>query len=231
MEGASHNTIDKNMLSSNDAGVQVLDGSDRNVIDSNYLDADGSEGFEVIFADSNTISHKQIRDTGSGIILESSDTTITDNEIRHSVASACDGCGIGIQIYGNNNRIERNTALDSPRYGIEVDDFQDPGHSPVSGNIPRDNVVNKSGEGITIGPEAGGVVLGTLIEHNLVTNAMDDGIQLHGPSTGLETSTLTGNVAIHNGNLGIDAVPGVIDGGGNHAAANGNPLQCVNVVC
>jgi hypothetical protein len=26
-------------------------------------------------------------------------------------------------------------------------------------------------------------------------------------------------------------VPGVTDGGGNHAAANGNPAQCTNVAC
>ena len=29
--------------------------------------------------------------------------------------------------------------------------------------------------------------------------------------------------------LGIEAVPGVVDGGGNKAAGNGNPAQCVNV--
>jgi len=33
------------------------------------------------------------------------------------------------------------------------------------------------------------------------------------------------------GDLGIEAVPGVTDGGGNHAAANGNPAQCVNLAC
>jgi hypothetical protein len=34
----------------------------------------------------------------------------------------------------------------------------------------------------------------------------------------------------HNGDLGIEAAPGA-DGGGNKASGNGNPLQCVNVVC
>jgi hypothetical protein len=29
--------------------------------------------------------------------------------------------------------------------------------------------------------------------------------------------------------LGIDAVPGVIDGGGNTTSGNGNPEQCTNV--
>jgi hypothetical protein len=43
--------------------------------------------------------------------------------------------------------------------------------------------------------------------------------------------TLTRNVANDNGNLGIQAEPSVIDGGGNKAKGNGNPLQCVNVFC
>ena len=38
-------------------------------------------------------------------------------------------------------------------------------------------------------------------------------------------------IANHNHDLGIEAVPGVIDGGGNHAAGNGNPAQCINIDC
>jgi hypothetical protein len=56
-------------------------------------------------------------------------------------------------------------------------------------------------------------------------------IQLVAPSSGLAPSVLTRNVAVHNGNLGIAAVPGTVDGGGNHAAGNGNPLQCLNISC
>ena len=37
--------------------------------------------------------------------------------------------------------------------------------------------------------------------------------------------------ALRNANLGIEAVTGVTDGGGNHAFGNGNPLQCLNVGC
>jgi len=44
-------------------------------------------------------------------------------------------------------------------------------------------------------------------------------------------TTVTRNIANHNHDLGIEAVPGVIDGGGNHAAGNGNPAQCVNIDC
>ncbi len=64
----------------------------------------------------------------------------------------------------------------------------------------------------------------------VVANTIDgyggDGIRIQDPKT-----FVAGNVASHNGDLGIDAVPGVTDGGGNRAFANGNPLQCLNVAC
>jgi hypothetical protein len=36
---------------------------------------------------------------------------------------------------------------------------------------------------------------------------------------------------VDNAELGINAVLGVIDGGGNKAHGNGNPAQCTNVAC
>ena len=41
---------------------------------------------------------------------------------------------------------------------------------------------------------------------------------------------VTANHAEANGDLGFD-VPGVTDGGNNHASSNANPLQCVGVSC
>jgi parallel beta-helix repeat protein len=228
LEAATHTTITHNTLNSNGSGVDLGDGSNDNQVSNNSLIDDHEAAVAVGFSDRNVVTHNYIIRSGSGVILESADnTTITDNQILHSVGPD----GIGIQIYGNNNLVARNTVIDSIRYGIEVDDFQDEGHSPVNGTVLRDNVVEGGAEGIAIGPEAGGVVLNTLIEHNVVSGALDDGIQLIGPSTGLETSTITRNVAVHNGDLGIETVPGTIDGGGNHAAGNGNPLQCLNITC
>jgi parallel beta-helix repeat protein len=233
LTGAPNNVIAHNTLSQDsDAGIGVFDGSNHNVISRNYLTKDGPQGIENLFADSNTITRNRITRTGSGVILESSnDLHITHNRITHSVASACDGCGVAIQIYGNHNLVARNRLIDSPRYGIEVDDFQDPGHSPARGNVLWDNRISVAGEGIAIGPEAGGVVLHTQIQHNVVSNADDDGIQLIGPSTGLQTSILGENIAVHNGDFGIETVPGTIDAGGNKAAGNGNALQCLNITC
>jgi len=51
---------------------------------------------------------------------------------------------------------------------------------------------------------------GTLVVRNRAIGNGDDGIDVDAPAT-----TLTRNIANHNHDLGIEAVPGVIDGGGN----------------
>jgi hypothetical protein len=66
----------------------------------------------------------------------------------------------------------------------------------------------------------------SLLKHNIARGAGDDGFDVESRST-----TLTRNRAVRNGDLGIEAVRGVIDGGGNEASANGDPRQCTNVVC
>jgi hypothetical protein len=221
-----------NDLSADTFGVLIEPDADANTVTRNAMVADIEGGVVIGFSNDNVVTHNHMTQGGNGVITESADrTVITDNVVTHSIATLCVGCGIAVQIYGNDNVVARNTLVDSPRYGIELDDFQDPGHSPVSGNVLRDNVVDQSGIGIAIGSEAGGVVLGTVIARNVVTRAATDGIQLVGPSTGLETSTLTRNVANRNGGFGIVTVPGTIDGGGNRASGNGNPLQCLNIVC
>ena len=56
-----------------------------------------------------------------------------------------------------------------------------------------------------------------------------DGIVLS-PDVG-DGYSFTGNYTAHNDGLGIRAVFGVVDGGGNQAWANTDPRQCVYVVC
>jgi Right handed beta helix region len=232
LTAASGNSVNHNGFVRNvEAAVGVFDGAEGNVITDNSFSQDGA-GVENNFADRTLVARNTMTSTGSGVIVEASDgLQIIDNVISHSAATACEGCGIGVQIYGNNNLVSRNVLIDSPRYGIELDDFQDEGHSPAVGNQILANRVVGSGIGIAIGPEAGGVVLNTVIRGNIVVNAVEDGIQLVGPSTGLESSTLSDNAALHNGKLGINTVPGTRDGGGNRAAGNGDPRQCVNIAC
>jgi hypothetical protein len=64
------------------------------------------------------------------------------------------------------------------------------------------------------------------VRRNFTLGNGDDGVD--SDST---FNTIARNVGVRNGDLGIEAVAGVTDGGGNRAFANGNPLQCVVVVC
>ncbi len=67
----------------------------------------------------------------------------------------------------------------------------------------------------------------SLLKRNVAVGAGDDGfaIRTH------RATKLTRNRAVRNGDLGINALRGVIDGGGNRAHGNGNPAQCINISC
>jgi parallel beta-helix repeat protein len=90
-------------------------------------------------------------------------------------------------------------------------------------NVVSHNVANsKVSDGILVNGDA----TATLLERNTADGNGDDGIDVDAAGT-----TVTANTANHNQDLGIEAVFGVIDGGGNKASGNGNPAQCTNVTC
>jgi hypothetical protein len=66
----------------------------------------------------------------------------------------------------------------------------------------------------------------SLLAGNLARRSGDDGFDVESSST-----KLARNRAVGNDDLGIEAVFGVIDRGGNRASGNGDPRQCVNVRC
>jgi hypothetical protein len=66
----------------------------------------------------------------------------------------------------------------------------------------------------------------TRLRRNVAKGARGDGLD-----TNDSTTKLTRNEAWRNGDLGIEAVRGVVDGGGNRASGNGDQRQCVNVKC
>jgi hypothetical protein len=96
------------------------------------------------------------------------------------------------------------------------------GGRAVGNLVARNQVRDAPKNGIAVDS----VPKGTVIRRNHVFGAGADGITVDSPST-----TLTRNEARRNHNLGIEAVEGVIDGGGNRASGNGDPRQCVNVTC
>jgi parallel beta-helix repeat protein len=79
---------------------------------------------------------------------------------------------------------------------------------------------NRASSNVNSGINVESTTTDTLISGNVVT-ANNNGITVGSPA-----STLTGNTAYSNTLLGISAVNGVTDGGGNRAFGNGNPAQC-----
>ena len=106
--------------------------------------------------------------------------------------------------------------------GDGLDVVGDVGFSSDDNALTRNALSANAADGIFVGAETGG----TLVLANDADENGDDGIDVRSPAT-----TITRNSADRNVDLGIEAVVGVIDGGGNRASGNGNPLQCVNVVC
>jgi hypothetical protein len=97
--------------------------------------------------------------------------------------------------------------------------------------LSRNLVFENAGDGIWVqrGPFPESTDTRALIDRNRSERNGDDGIDVDVTNA---TVTVSNNFANFNGDLGIEAeATPVIDGGGNKASANGNPLQCLNVRC
>ena len=171
----------------------------------------------------NRISH-----VGDGIIVDASHSRIARNRISGIEAPAgCpkDACAAGIAIEGaRDNRVVRNRVSQADGPGIRL------GVAPrfVRSNfrtrdgLVRANLLVGNGDGILVERNA----VDSVLAENRARRNRGDGIEVRRPAT-----TLTDNRANRNGHLGIDAVTNVRDGGGNRARDNGNPLQCVGLLC
>jgi hypothetical protein len=107
------------------------------------------------------------------------------------------------------------------RYGIRLGWVDPPIGSTKT--VVRGNVVRGSGrDAFIISPYDRRSVL----KDNLAIAARDDGFDVGSPST-----ALTGNRAVRNADLGIEAVRGVTDAGGNTARHNRDSRQCTHVRC
>ena len=174
-----------------------------------------SPGMLLFESHHNRIAHnRMVGNADVGLGLEGSDHNhILHNRLRRHPLD-------GIVIDGRFNEIARNRVIRNGG-GILISKVGNFGR--IVGNVVRRNYVRGSRTGgIGVDP----VARRTRIRRNLVVGAARDGIFVLNRRT-----KLTGNRAFRKGDLGIQAVPGVIDGGGNVARHNGDPRQCVNIIC
>jgi parallel beta-helix repeat protein len=120
------------------------------------------------------------------------------------------------------NLVARNVVRGARRGGIllGIPNFPSGG----ANNVVRRNLVKGSGRpGFLVTEDANN----SLLRNNVAVRAGDDGFAIRS-----QTTTLIDNRAVRNAKLGINAVLGVTDGGGNRAHGNGNPGQCTtNIAC
>ena len=210
---ASHdNRIERNRLSGNGSVGLGSDEADDNRIVKNTF-SDNPEAGIFMFGDGNKVSRNRILRNGDGIVSEGNDNTFTRNHID---ASGCpeNECGIGISLEGGTDNLIAHNIIAPRHTGIWLDN--------VDNTVAWRNLLRDAGvDGILVTNATD-----SLLQRNIAIGAGDDGIDVDSPTT-----TLTRNLALRNGDLGIEAVPGVTDGGGNKARGNGNPVQCTNVDC
>jgi large repetitive protein len=224
-QASDHVAIEANSFQGNAGEGIALQESSESHVAGNTVSHNGGAGIFLDAADTNQVSGNFASHNGDGIGVIGNANTITGNQVADT--SGCKkGCGYGISLEaGAGNLIAQNDVRRTSRDGIRIDAFFP--ELPTVDNVVRDNLVSEATvDGLSIGTEGPGIVSGTLIERNVATGSGDDGFDICRPA-----ATLTANTANDNFDLGIEAVPGVVDGSGNRAGGNGNPLQCTNVFC
>jgi parallel beta-helix repeat protein len=210
------NVIERNTLES---GINLYADSDANTIDRNTIATAGTlilvAGFGVgRIADGDRITRNRLIGSGDSYgvyALGADDLLVQGNDIRRHSAT-----GVAVTQSNQRNRILGNTIANTGLGGITVDGSAR--YTEVAGN----RVTGAAADGIRLGSST----RDTLVARNVAKRNGDDGID-----SDTASATLTGNVANFNFDLGIEAVAGVTDGGGNRAQGNGNPAQCVGVSC
>jgi large repetitive protein len=211
---ASHGIrIVDNSFSRNGLGIHVED-STNNLIRENVISDNEQPGI-FMQADRNEMRRNTCHRNGICILVgPGSRNVIARNQARGDMG------GIAVE-KGRHNVIARNVVVRVDGTGIflGVPEFPAGGGS----NVVRSNVVKGSGgDAFQVNRKDDHSVL----NHNVARRAGGDGVDVRNDS-----ARLMNNRAFGNADLGIRAVQGVIDGGGNRASGNGDPRQCVNIAC
>jgi large repetitive protein len=219
--GSSHNRIEQNVLEGDQHGILLAESSNDNEVRANRISQGGS--IEIGGSSDNRVEQNVLTNPSDGILLgEAERTRVSDNSVTDAGVGIPDVGGFGIILDGaDDSLVQRNAFTGGNGPAIFVTSLESQGTSDR--NVISHNVTNsRFSDGILVNADA----TATLLKGNTANENGDDGIRVDAAGT-----TLTRNTANFNQELGIEAVPGVIDGGGNRARGNGNPLQCTNVTC
>lgn len=223
IQGSHHNVVTTNAIDDTEDGILVEEGSHGNVVTRNHVG--GTEFAAILFlhgTHDNTVSRNNLIDDGDGILVDGDRNRIVDNTVRNTVGVPDEpDSGFGVIVAGGDaNLIQGNSVQTTVAAGIAVLAFEG---EIAEGNVIRANrVAHAALSGFLIGDAAHG----TDLRNNTATLNGKDGVNVESSAT-----RLTANVARDNHDLGVNAVDGVTDGGGNRASGNGDPRECVGVIC
>jgi parallel beta-helix repeat protein len=197
-----------------EVGIRIAD-STRDLIKGNLLARNRLFGIILGNSDHNQVRRNRLVRNGGGITLgPGSNNLITRNYVFRGRE------GIRIE-KGHGNLVAHNLVTHTHHAGIQLGIR----HLFIGGahNVVRENVVKDTHvDGFLVGKKD----RHSRLKGNLARGSGDDGFDVESRS-----AKLTKNRAVRNRDLGIEAVRGVIDGGGNIARHNGDPRQCTNIVC
>ena len=210
---ASHDLrIVGNSFRRNALGMHVADSSEI-VIKGNVFSRNRTEDVKLE-GDRNRVQGNRCARVGPCVWVLGNRNVIAGNR------SLRDEGGVMIE-RGHGNLVTRNVVVRARFNGIRIG-FEGSGLRTTD-NVVRRNVVRGSrGDAFVVAALDRRSILGG----NVAIAGGGDGFDIDSP-----TAKLRNNRAIRNADLGIEAVFGVIDGGGNKASGNGNPAQCTNIVC
>jgi parallel beta-helix repeat protein len=208
LEGDSAVATDNVVRVGQDEGMD-LGGTGLTVTGNTVVGSDTTnEGILLDNVDSSTIAKNRLSRGTLSFQDDSNDNTVESNTIARANNE-------GILVYiSNGNRFALNQVLGSSSEGFEV--------SSSAKTLLRRNVATGNlADGILVD----GRSHGTMLERNLA-----DGNGADGFGSDSRTTVFKQNVAVGNGDRGIEAVAGDTDGGGNQARGNENPQQCSSVI-
>jgi parallel beta-helix repeat protein len=209
-------TIKNGTIQEFDQGVNLLGASDNKL---NRLDVLTNRSGIVLGpgSDNNTVDRNQVHDNPrvGGIVAEgTTGNTIAHNTVYNNGSSGIGSVGIGV-LSSTNTEVSNNDVFDNLMAGIWLID--------ADAGLVKMNTVQSNGN---YGIQSFSGSTGNLFLRNVSNENNADGIHVDDPG-----NTITGNQADMNFDFGIFAVAGNTDGGGNTATGNGQPAQCVGVVC
>jgi parallel beta-helix repeat protein len=219
--GCDHVRVRNNAIRRNRGpGIHIQD-SDHNLVKGNVFSRNspairigGDERPALVESNRNRIRRNQITSRGGIAVAPGNRNVIANNRVWRALDS------IAIE-KGHGNRVSRNRVAHARGAGIRLA-IRQPSIGGVR-TVVRRNRVRASGEdGFVVNEKE----RHSLLWRNVALRSGDDGFDIVS-----DRVELARNRAVRNADLGIEAAPGAIDGGGNVARENGDPLQCTNILC